>query len=102
MTSSIVQLLASKKLNGDNYSTWKSNINTILVIDYLRFVLLEECPPNSGSNANRTVQDAYDRWTRANDKARVYILASISDVLAMKHDVMGTVKEIMESLKGMF
>ena len=32
----------------------------------------------------------------------MYILASISDVLAKKHDVMGTAKEIMESLKGMF
>ena len=32
----------------------------------------------------------------------MYILANISDVLAKKHDVMGTAKEIMESLKGMF
>ena len=102
MTNSIVQLLASEKLNGDNYTTWKSNLNTILVIDDLKFVLTEECPPNPNSNANRTARDAYDRWIKANDKARVYILASISDVLAKKHDVMGTAKEIMESLKGMF
>ena len=32
----------------------------------------------------------------------MYILASISDVLAKKHDARGTAKEIMESLKGMF
>ena len=89
MTNSIVQLLASEKLNGDNYATWKSNLNTILVIDDLRFVLTEECSPNPSSNANQIVWDPYDRWTKANDKARVYILASISDVLAKKHDVMG-------------
>ena len=32
----------------------------------------------------------------------MYLLASISNVLAKKHDVIGTAKEIMESLKGMF
>ena len=102
MSSSIVQLLASEKLNGDNHATWKSNLNTILVIDDLRFVLTEEYPPNPSSNANQTGRDAYDRWTKANGKARVYILASISDVLAKKHNVMGTAKEIMESLRGTF
>ena len=94
MTNSIVQLLASEKLNGDNYATWKSNLNTILVIDDLRFVLTEECPPNPSSNANRTVRDAYDKWTKANDKDREYILASLSDVLAKKHDVIDIAKEI--------
>ena len=102
MTNSIVQLLASEKLNGDNYATLKSNLNTILVIDDLMFVLTEEFPPNPTSNANKTVWDAYDRWTKANEKAQVYILASLSDVLAKKHDVMGTAKEVRESLKWMF
>ncbi|TYK05842.1 gag/pol protein [Cucumis melo var. makuwa] len=35
MNSSILQLLASEKLNGDNYVAWKSNLNTILVVDDL-------------------------------------------------------------------
>ena len=43
MSSSIVQLLASEKLNGDNYATRKSNLNTILANDDLRFVLTDEC-----------------------------------------------------------
>ena len=102
MNSSIVQLLASEKLNGDNYAAWKSNLNTILVVDDLRFVLTEECPQNPASNANRTSRDAYDRWIKANEKARVYILASMSDVLAKKHESLATAKEIMNSLRGMF
>ena len=61
MNSSIVRLLASEKLNGDNYAAWKSNLNTILVVDDLRFVLTEECPQNPASNANRTGREAYDR-----------------------------------------
>ena len=100
MSTSIVQL-ASEKLNGDNYGTWKSNLNTILVIDNLRFVLTEECPVPA-QNANRTVRDVHDRWTKANEKAKVYILASISDILSKKHEKMVTAKEIMDSLQALF
>ena len=52
MSSSIVQLLVSEKLNGNNYPTRKSNLNTILANDDLRFVLAEKCPLNPSSNAN--------------------------------------------------
>ena len=86
MNSSIVQLLASEKINDDNYAAWKSNLNPILVVDDLRFVLTEECPQNPASNANRTGRKAFDRWVKANEKARVYIFASVSDVLAKKHE----------------
>ncbi|KAA0033557.1 gag/pol protein [Cucumis melo var. makuwa] len=102
MNSLIVQLLASEKFNGDNYAAWKSNLNTILVVDDLRFVLNEECPLTPTSNANRASWKVYDRWIKANEKARVYILASMSDVLAEKYESLATAKEIMDSLKGMF
>ena len=88
MSSSIVALLKNEKLTGENYSTWKSNLNTILVIDDLRFVLTEKCPPILARNASQSVRDAHDRWTKVNDKARVYILASLSDALNKKHEVM--------------
>ncbi|TYK29682.1 gag/pol protein [Cucumis melo var. makuwa] len=102
MNSSIVQLLASEKLNGDNYVAWKSNLNTILVVDDLRFILTEECSQTPTLNANRASRKAYDRWIKANEKARVYILASMSDVLAKKYESLATAKEIMDSLKGIF
>ncbi|XP_022155999.1 uncharacterized protein LOC111022974 [Momordica charantia] len=53
-------------------------------------------------NAARASRDAYDRWIKANDKAKVYILASISDVLAKKHENMVNAQEIMDSLRDMF
>ncbi|KAA0035827.1 gag/pol protein [Cucumis melo var. makuwa] len=102
MNSLIVQLLASEKLNGDNYAAWKSNLNTILVVDDLRFFLTEEFLQTPASNANRASRKAYDQMIKANKKARVYILASMSDVLAKKHESLATAKKIMDSLKGMF
>ncbi|KAA0035260.1 gag/pol protein [Cucumis melo var. makuwa] len=102
MNSSIVQLLASEKLNGDNYAAWKSNLNTILVVDDLRVVLTKECPQTPTSNANRTSRKAYDRWVKADEKACVYILANMTDVLAKKHKFLATAKNIIDALKAMF
>ena len=44
MTSATLNMLAADKLNGNNYASWKNTINTVLIIDDLRFVLVEECP----------------------------------------------------------
>ncbi|XP_038888904.1 uncharacterized protein LOC120078675 [Benincasa hispida] len=102
MSNLIIQLLAFDKFNGEGYSNWKSNINTMLVVDDLRFVLKEECPPISSTTANQNVRDIYDRWVRANKKAQAYILATISDVLNKKYEVMPTAHEIMALLQEMF
>ena len=102
MNSSIVQLLAFEKHNGDNYAAWKSNLNTILVVDDFKFVLMEECPQTPTSDSNRTSWKVYDRWVKANEKARVYILTSMFEVLAKKHESLATAKEIMDSLRTMF
>ncbi|TYJ97931.1 gag/pol protein [Cucumis melo var. makuwa] len=74
----------------------------ILVIVDLRFVLMEECPPFPTKNASQSVRDAYDRWNKANDKGRLHILASMSDILSKKHEIMVTSRQIMESLREMF
>ena len=70
----------------------------ILVIDDLQFVLMEECPTVSARNASQTIRDAYDHRTKANKKVWVYILASLSNVLAKKHEAMVIAQMIMESL----
>ena len=45
MGSAVIILLGAEKLTGQNYANWKNTINTVLVIDDLKFVLIEECPP---------------------------------------------------------
>ncbi|KAA0054432.1 gag/pol protein [Cucumis melo var. makuwa] len=102
MTSATLNMLAADKLNGNNYASWKNTINTVLIIDDLRFVLVEECPQVPAANATRTVREPYERWAKANKKARAYILASLSEVLAKKHESMLTAREIMDSLQEMF
>ncbi|KAA0041562.1 DNA-binding protein HEXBP-like [Cucumis melo var. makuwa] len=60
---------------------------------------MEECPPSRTQNASQSVRDAYDHWTKANDKAHVYILVSMSDILTKKHEIMVTARQIMDSLR---
>ena len=81
----VVALLSNESLTGDNYSKWKSNMNIVLVCENIRFVLSEECPPDPPANVARNVREKYDSWIQANNKAKGYMLASMSDVLRQKY-----------------
>ncbi|XP_038885778.1 uncharacterized protein LOC120076068 [Benincasa hispida] len=100
MTSATLNLLKAEKLTEENYTTWKITICTVLVIDDLKFILTEECPP--GTNVSQNIHDAYDRWIKANDKPKVYILVGLTEVLIKKNETMTIAHEIMESLHDMF
>ncbi|KAA0035550.1 gag/pol protein [Cucumis melo var. makuwa] len=102
MSSSIIALLKKDQLTDENYATWKSKLNMILVIVDLLFVLMEEGPPFPTQYASQSVKDAYVRWTKANDKAHLYIMASMSDILSKKHEIMVTARQIMDTLREMF
>ncbi|KAA0032339.1 gag/pol protein [Cucumis melo var. makuwa] len=71
----------------------------IIVIADLCFVLMEEC---HFPTQNASQRDPYDHWTKANDKAYLYILASMSDILNKKYEIMVTACQIMDSLREMF
>ncbi|KAA0041293.1 gag/pol protein [Cucumis melo var. makuwa] len=92
MSSSIIALLKNKILTSENYGTLKSNLNMILVIDDLCFVLMEE-HPSLARNASLTVRDTYNPH---------YILANMSDVLSKKHESMVTAHKIMDSFQEIF
>ena len=96
MSSAFITLLSADKMNGDNYTSWKNMINTLLIVEDLKFAIIEECPQIPAQNASRNVLDAYEKWMKTNEKARAYILANLSEVLAKKHETMVTAREIMD------
>ncbi|KAA0061924.1 gag/pol protein [Cucumis melo var. makuwa] len=51
---------------------------------------------------NYLVVSIFSTELAANEKARVYILASMTDVLAKKHESLAMAKEIIDALKAMF
>ncbi|KAG6510438.1 hypothetical protein ZIOFF_028459 [Zingiber officinale] len=102
MGNPIMSLLPNNTLTGENFPKWKSNINIVLVSENNRFVLTEECPPVPPANATRAVRELYDRWIASNNKAKAYMLASMSNALRSKMEPKECAFEIMESLQEMF
>src|SRR5215813_1943196 len=102
MVSQIISILSNDKLTGENYVKWKSNMNAVLVCEDLKFVLVEECPPEPARNAGQATRDAHQKWVKANEKARCYLLAGMSKVLTAKHEPMATAYQMLQSLQGMF
>ncbi|XP_074559221.1 uncharacterized protein LOC141815202 [Curcuma longa] len=102
MSSAPILTLLNEKLTGENFIKWKSNINIALVCENLKFVLTEECPSEPPSSASRSVREIYDKWVIANNKAKGYMLAGMSDVLRLKHEHVENAYQIMDSLQAMF
>ena len=102
MSNPIIKILATETLTGENFVKWKSNMNIVLVCENFKFVLTEECPPRPHAKSSVNVAEAYDRWQNANNKARCYLLAGMSDVLRCKHETVETTKGIVDSLEEMF
>lgn len=91
----ITTLLSNKVLTGDNYVEWKTNTNLVLTCFDYQFVLTEECPSESTSEARV-------RWIKGNRIVRCYLLANMSGPLRAKHEGLETAHEIMESLEKMY
>ena len=90
----VTALLANEKLTGDNYMKWKSNMNIVLICENHMFVLNEECPEVPALTAAKIVREKYDNWILSNNKAKCYMLASMSDVLRKKFETVETTYEI--------
>ncbi|KAH0723491.1 hypothetical protein KY285_006037 [Solanum tuberosum] len=66
------------------------------------FVLHEECPLKPNEQSSDEDKLAYQKWRKADEMARCYIMASMSNVLQHQHQAMLSAFEILENLKQMF
>ncbi|WMV13414.1 hypothetical protein MTR67_006799 [Solanum verrucosum] len=80
-------ILNQNKLEGPNYVDWKRNLDIVLTSEGYKFVLVEECPIKSADPTDEEVQ-AYDKWVKADEMARCYILASMANNRAAKQTAM--------------
>ncbi|XP_037496196.1 uncharacterized protein LOC119370982 [Jatropha curcas] len=55
-----------------------------------------------GEGASEEVTRAYQKWVKADEMARCYILASVPNVLQHQHQTMDTAFDMLENLKEMF
>ncbi|KAH0730272.1 hypothetical protein KY289_001460 [Solanum tuberosum] len=94
-------ILNQNKLEGPNYVDWKRNLDIVLTSEGYKFILVEEFPIKSADPTNEEVE-AYDKWVKADEMARCYILASMANVLQHQHQSMTSVYDMLAFLKEMF
>ncbi|XP_047258540.1 uncharacterized protein LOC124890782 [Capsicum annuum] len=97
----LISILNQNKLESPNYVDWKCNLDIILTTEDFKFVLVEEYPVKPIEPTDDETK-AYDKWVKADEMERCYILASMANVLQHQHQSMATVYDILESLNEMF
>ena len=95
-------ILKENKLTGPNYIDWKRNLDLVLTAEGYKFVLINLCPSELDSNSSKEKVEAYQTWRKADEMARCYILAFMSNVLQHQHETMATAYDMMLKLKEMF
>ena len=95
-------ILKQNKLTGPNYIDWKINLNLVLTAQEYKFVLTDVCLPTPGSDSSKEDVEAYQLCRKADEMARCYILASMSNILQHHHENMATAYDMMMNLKEMF
>ena len=66
--SATLNMLSADKLNGNYYSSLNNTVNTMLIINDMWFVLINECPQVLVADATRTDQEADECWVKGNEK----------------------------------
>ena len=92
-------ILKENKLTGPNYIDWKRNLNLVLTAEEYKFVLTDVCRPTPGSDSLNEDVEAYHQWRKADEMARCYILASMSNILQHQHENLATAYDMMMNLK---
>ncbi|XP_062100866.1 uncharacterized protein LOC133806793 [Humulus lupulus] len=77
-------------------------MNIVLICENHTFVFTDECLEVPAATVPKTSREKYDARILSNNKAKCYMLASMSDVLRKKHEDMETPYEMWESLQAMF
>ena len=65
-------------------------------------MLTDVCPPAPDSDSSKEKVETYQTWRKADEMARCYILAFMSNVLQHQHEHMATAYDMMLNLKEMF
>ena len=77
----LLVILKENKLFEPNYIDWKRNPNLILAAEGYKYVLTDLCPPTPDSNSLKEEIETYQTWCKADQMAKCYILASMTNVL---------------------
>ena len=96
--NTLLTILSSNKLEGDNYVDWKSNLDIVLIVDKHTWVLTIPCPPQTNDDSTQEDKDALAAWLRFDELTRCYILPSMNNVLQQQHRDIETAADMLYNL----
>ncbi|XP_028096013.1 uncharacterized protein LOC114295911 [Camellia sinensis] len=96
------KILDDNRLIRPNYMDWKRNLTIVLTAKKLNHVLTTDPPVLLGADATNEQHEATRKWLEADNVAKCYILASMTNVLQKQHEGGPTTKDMMVNLKEMF
>ena len=98
----LAKILDENRLSGPNYVDWKRNLIIVLIVDKIAHVLNIEAPELALADAIEEQRDAFNKWHEADEMAKCYIMASMTNVLQKQCQGLVTTQDMMLHLKEMF
>ena len=98
----LAKILDENRLSGPNYVDWKRNLIIVLTTDKIAHVLNTESPELALTDATEKKRDAFNKWLEADEMAKCYIMASMTNVLQKQCQGLVTTQDMMLHLKEMF
>ena len=80
----LARILDTHRLTGPNYKDWLRNYKIVLGSEKLTHVL-DQDPPTLPARPSTEQRASLDKWTDEDNKARYYMLDSMSDELQRQH-----------------
>ena len=98
----LAKILDGNRLSGPNYVDWKRNLIIVLTANKIAHVLNTEALEFSLTDATKEQRDAFNKWHEADEMAKCYIMASMTNVLQKQCQGLVTTQDMMLHLKKMF
>ena len=98
----LAKSLDENQLSGPNYVDWKRNLIIVLTTDKIAHVLNTDSPELALVDTTEEQRDAFNKWHEANEMAKCYIMASMTNALQKQCQGLVTAQDMMLHLKEMF
>ena len=94
-------ILDRHRLTGPNYKDWLRNYKIIL--DFKKLIhVLDQDPHTLSAHPSIVQRASLEKWIDEDNKAKYYILGSISDELQCQHEDTETARQMLAHLQEMF
>ena len=97
----LIRILETNCSISFNYKDWIQNLKIILSSERLNYIIDQDIPMLPAYPI-ADWKGAYKKWLDDNNKARCYVLASMSNELRCQHEDMKMVKTMLDYLKELY